>query len=56
MCGSHHRFGRRGVPSREQLVERLEAQREHLEAELKNVQELLERLGDRPTEPAGSVA
>jgi hypothetical protein len=54
MCEGHHhhrRFGRRGrgFPNREQLVERLTGYREHLESELRNVQELLERLGD----PAG---
>ena len=52
MCEGHHhhhrRFGRgrRGFPNREQLVERLTGYRQHLEAELANVQELLERLGD----------
>ena len=54
MCEGHHhhhhrRFGRgrRGFPNREQLVERLTGYRQHLEAELANVQELLERLGRR---------
>jgi hypothetical protein len=53
MCGGHHHHGRRGrgYPNREQWVERLENYREHLEGELKNVQELIERLGDTP-EPA----
>jgi hypothetical protein len=52
MCDGHHhrhrRFGRggRGFPNREQLVERLTGYRQHLESELANVQELLERLGD----------
>ncbi len=51
MCEGHHhhrRFGRRGhgFPNREQLVERLTGYREHLESELRNVQDLLERLGD----------
>jgi len=55
MCEGHHhhhhgrrRFGRggRGFPNREQLVERLTGYRQHLESELQNVQELLERLGD----------
>jgi hypothetical protein len=51
MCEGHHhhrRFGRgrRGFPNREQLVERLTGYRQHLESELANVQELLERLGD----------
>ena len=50
MCGGHRRHGHRGgYPSREQWVERLQGYREHLEAELKNVQELIEQLGD----PAG---
>jgi hypothetical protein len=47
----HHHGGRRGFrgyPNREQWTERLEAYREHLEGELQNVQELLERLGDQP--------
>jgi hypothetical protein len=43
--GHHHRRGRRGYPNREQWVERLQSYREHLEGELKNVQELIERLG-----------
>jgi len=46
MCGGHHhRRGRRGYPNREEWVERLQSYREHLEGELKNVQELIERLG-----------
>ncbi len=46
MCGGHHhRRGRRGYPNREQWVERLQSYREHLEGELSNVQELIERLG-----------
>ena len=46
MCGGHHhRRGRRGYPNREAWVERLQSYREHLEGELKNVQELIERLG-----------
>jgi hypothetical protein len=67
MCGSHHHdetgstrgrgfrgFGRRGFPNREQLVERLQGYEQHLEGELSNVQELLERLGDAPEQPAGA--
>lgn len=56
MCGGHHhhRRGRRGFPSREQLVERLQGYQEHLQQELKNVEELLERLGPAPT-PTQSV-
>ncbi len=57
MCGGHHhhhRFGRRGFPNREQLVERLQGYREHLQAELENVEELLQRLadGEPPEQPA----
>lgn len=52
MRGHHHhdRFGRRGFPNREQLVERLQGYREHLKSELANVDELLERLADAPAE------
>ena len=39
------RRGFRGYPNREQWADRLQAYREHLEEELKNVQELIERLG-----------
>jgi hypothetical protein len=65
MCEGHHHegrghragrgfrgFGRRGFPNREQLVERLQGYQQHLEGELKNVQDLLERLGDTPDQPA----
>jgi hypothetical protein len=54
MCGGHQHRGRRGYPNREQWVERLQAHREQLESDLKNVQELIERLGDtpQPTQPA----
>jgi len=55
MCGGHHhgRRARHGFPSREQLVERLQGYREHLEEERAKVEELLERLGDaEPTAPA----
>jgi hypothetical protein len=49
MCGSHgHRWGRRGFPDREQLVERLQRYQQHLEGEQQKVQELLERLVDAP--------
>jgi hypothetical protein len=48
----HHRFGRRGFPNREQLVERLQGYREHLQSELRNVEELLDRLGDGPEQPS----
>ncbi len=57
MCGGHghhgHR-GHRGYPNREQWVERLQAYREHLEGELRNVQELLERLGDAAPSTEGA--
>jgi hypothetical protein len=60
MCGGHHhrrggeargfggrrRGGWRGFPNRDELVERLTGYREHLESELANVQQLLERLAD----------
>jgi len=48
----HHRFGRRGFPTREQLVERLRGYQEHLQGELRNVEELLERLADAPEQPS----
>jgi hypothetical protein len=53
----HHRGPRgfRGIPTREQQVERLRAYREHLESELKNVDELLERLADAPAAPTPSA-
>ena len=53
MCEGHqsrHGRGRRGYPTREQWADRLQAYREHLEAELRNVNELIERLGE--PEPA----
>ena len=51
----HHRgpFGRRGFPKREQFVERLRGYQEHLQDELRNVEELLERLDDAPQQPTG---
>jgi hypothetical protein len=58
MCGGRHRHhgrrGFRGYPNREQWVDRLQGYREHLEEELKNVQELIERLGEQP-QPAETV-
>jgi hypothetical protein len=57
MCGHGYRghghggrhgfrgFGRGGFPNREQWLDRLQAYQEHLEEELRNVQELIERLG-----------
>jgi hypothetical protein len=38
-------FGRGGFPNREQWLDRLQAYQGHLEEELRNVQELIERLG-----------
>ncbi|HEY2776646.1 MAG TPA: hypothetical protein VGI77_01980 [Gaiellaceae bacterium] len=58
MCGGHHhhrRRGFRGYPNREQWVDRLQAYREHLEEELKNVQELIERLGETAQPTAETV-
>lgn len=56
MCRGHHPHHRRfrGTPNREEWLERLQSHREHLESELRNVQELIERLGDapQPTETA----
>jgi hypothetical protein len=57
MCGGHHHGRRRfrGYPNREQWVDRLQAYREHLETELKNVQELIERLGEAPQQATETV-
>ena len=64
MCGhGHHGHGRhghgfrgfggrRGFPPREEWLERLQAYQARLEDELKNVQELIERLGDTPQQTA----
>jgi hypothetical protein len=56
MCGGHHEhrghgrgfrgFGRRGFPSRDVWVERLQSYEQHLEQELKNVRDVIERLGE----------
>lgn len=52
--GGHERgfrggFGRRGFPSRDEWLERLEAHRERLEQDLANVRDLIQRLqGDAP--------
>jgi hypothetical protein len=58
MCREHHhgRRGGRGYPNREQWVERLRSYRQHLEGELQNVQELIERLGDPAPGEAGDPA
>jgi hypothetical protein len=54
MHGRHRHHGRghgrHGYPTPEQWAERLQAYRTHLEAELKNVNELLGRLGE-PQQP-----
>ena len=50
----HGRRGRRGFPNRQKLVERLQGYQQHLEAELANTRDLLDRLGDAP-EPAAEV-
>jgi len=61
MHGRHHHHhlhrrgpfgGRRGIPSREESVEGLRGYRQHLEAELAKVDELLERLADAPAPEA----
>jgi hypothetical protein len=63
MCGHHSHqggrgfrgFGRRGFPSRDVWVERLQAYSEQLEAELRNVKDVIERLaadaGNEPEQP-----
>jgi hypothetical protein len=48
-------FGRGGFPDREQWLERLQAYQEHLEQELRNVQELIERLGPAAPEQTAQV-
>ena len=57
----HHRgsgfrggFGRRGFPSSEQWLERLQAHEQRLQEDLKNVQELIARLG-APATPSTEV-
>jgi len=59
MCSEHHGHhrgrglrGRRGFPNREQWLERLQGYQQHLEDELKNVQDLIERLGPDPEQTA----
>jgi hypothetical protein len=57
MCRGHHEhggrgfrgFGRRGFPDRQTWVERLQAYQQHLEDELSNVKDVLERLGSGET-------
>lgn len=55
MCEGHHHhhgrgrgfrgFGRRGFPGKDVWAERLQAYEQQLEQELRNVREVLERLG-----------
>ncbi|MBA3843409.1 MAG: hypothetical protein H0X39_12505 [Actinobacteria bacterium] len=52
--GRRGRRGRHGFPSRTQLVERLQGYQQHLEAELSNTRDLLDRLTDGP-EQSGTV-
>ena len=54
MCGRTHHGRRHGYPDREQWVDRLRAYREQLQGELRNVEELIERLADEPA-PAGTT-
>jgi hypothetical protein len=46
-CRGGRFFGRRGTPTPQELVERLQERRTRLEEELANVQELIRRL-DQP--------
>ena len=63
MCGGEHhehhgrgrRFGRRGFPSRDVWVERLQAYHPHLEQELANVRDVIERLGPETPEQQPEV-
>jgi hypothetical protein len=59
MCGGHHEqhrsrgfrgFGRHGFPDRQAWLERLQGYQQHLEQELDNVKDVVERLG-RPDAP-----
>lgn len=59
MCGGEHshehrgrgrRFGRRGFPSHQVWVERLQAYQAELEQELQNVRDVIQRLG-KPSTP-----
>ena len=65
MCGSHHGrqrgsgargfgFRGRGFPSRDEWLERLQAYRQQLEDDLKNVQDLIDQLG-RGEQPVSQV-
>jgi hypothetical protein len=68
MCGHGHRghgsfgrgrrgfgLGRGGFPNREEWVERLQAYQQQLEQDLKNVQELIERLGPPSPEQTANL-
>jgi len=64
MCGHGHRehgrrgfrgFGRGSFPNREEWLERLQAYQQHLEEELRNVQEVIERLGPSSPQETASV-
>ena len=65
MCGhGRHRghgghgfrgFGRGGFPTREEWLERLQAYQQRLEDDLRNVQELIERLGPASPEERASL-
>ena len=48
-------FGRGGFPSREEWLERLQAYQQHLEEELRNVQEVIERLGPSSPQETANV-
>jgi hypothetical protein len=52
--GHHRGFGRRGFPSREEWLERLRAHEQRLQADLKNVQDLIGSLA-APSAPASEV-
>jgi hypothetical protein len=57
----HHRgsglrgFGRRGFPAREEWLERLQAHEQRLQADLKNIQDLIGHLAATPAAPAPST-
>jgi hypothetical protein len=52
--GHHRGFGRRGFPSRDEWLERLRAHEQRLQADLKNVQDLIGSLA-APSAPASEV-
>ena len=68
MCGHGHHarghrahgfrgfgFGRGGFPSRDEWLERLQGYQQRLEEDLRNVQELIERLGPPAPEERTNV-